>query len=49
MPTAFRDLLNGKHHLPDNALRPSRLNPDTGFLGSGEFREHLCGQDSSCR
>jgi FADH2 O2-dependent halogenase len=43
MPSAFRDLLNGKHFLPDNKLRPNLLNPGTGFMGGGEYREHFFG------
>jgi FADH2 O2-dependent halogenase len=43
MPSAFRDLLNGKRFLPDNKLRPNLLNPGTGFMGGGEYREHFFG------
>jgi len=43
LPSAFRDLLNGKRFLPDNKLRPNLLNPGTGFMGSGEYREHFFG------
>lgn len=43
MPSAFRDLLNGKRFLPDNKLRPNLLNPGTGFMGSGAYREHFFG------
>lgn len=46
MPTAFRDLLNGKRFLPDNKLRPNLLNPGTGFMGSGAYREHFFGDKS---
>jgi FADH2 O2-dependent halogenase len=41
MPTTFRDLLNGKTFLPDNKLRPNLLDPGTGFMGSGAYREHF--------
>jgi len=46
LPTAFRDLLAGKRFLPDNKLRPNLLNPGTGFMGSGEYREHFFGDRS---
>lgn len=46
MPSTFRDLLNGKRYLPDNKLRPNLLNPGTGFMGSGEYRQHFFGESS---
>ena len=46
MPSAFRDLLNGKRFLPDNKLRPNLLNPGTGFMGSGAYRAHFFGDKS---
>lgn len=46
MPSAFRDLLNGKRFLPDNKLRPNLFNPGTGFMGSGAYREHFFGDKS---
>lgn len=46
MPATFRDLLNGKRFLPDNKLRPNLLNPGTGFMGSGEYRNHFFGDKS---
>lgn len=41
LPKAFRDLLNGKNHLPRRKLRLALLNPNTGFLGSGTYRDHF--------
>jgi tetracycline 7-halogenase / FADH2 O2-dependent halogenase len=46
LSTAFRDLLNGKNHLPDNKLRLNLLNQSSGFMGSGEYREHFFGDKS---
>jgi FADH2 O2-dependent halogenase len=46
MPTTFRDLLNGKTFLPDNKLRPNLLDPGTGFMGSGAYREHFFARQS---
>jgi len=46
MPSAIRDLLDGKTFLPDNKLRPNLLNPGTGFMGSGAYREHFFGGHS---
>ena len=46
MSTAFRDLLNGKNHLPDNKLRLNLLNRRVGFMGSGEYRKHFFGDKS---
>lgn len=43
LPSAFRDLLDGKRYLPDNKLRPNLLNPGTGFMGSGDYRTHFFG------
>jgi FADH2 O2-dependent halogenase len=43
LPSAFRDLLNGKNHLPNNKLRVNLLNQTDGFLGDGIYREHLFG------
>ena len=40
---AFRALLDGKNHLPDNKLRFSLLNQSNGFMGSGPYREHFFG------
>lgn len=41
MPAAFRDLLNGKNHLPSNKLRVNLFNRSDGFLGGGSYREHF--------
>jgi tetracycline 7-halogenase / FADH2 O2-dependent halogenase len=46
MSTAFKDLLNGKNHLPDNKLRLNLLNRRVGFMGSGEYRKHFFGDKS---
>ncbi len=40
---AFRALLDGKNHLPDNKLRFSLLNQSNGFMGSGPYRQHFFG------
>lgn len=40
---AFRALLDGKNHLPDNKLRFSLLNQSNGFMGSSPYREHFFG------
>jgi tetracycline 7-halogenase / FADH2 O2-dependent halogenase len=46
MSTAFKDLLDGKNHLPDNKLRLDLLNRRVGFMGSGEYRKHFFGDKS---
>jgi FADH2 O2-dependent halogenase len=46
MSSAFKDLLNGKNHLPDNKLRLNLLNRRVGFMGSGEYRKHFFGEKS---
>jgi len=43
MPSAFRDLLNGKNTLPNNKLRVNLFNQSDGFLGDGIYREHFFG------
>jgi FADH2 O2-dependent halogenase len=45
MSSAFKDLLNGKNHLPDNKLRLNLLNRQVGFMGSGEYRAHFFGSE----
>ncbi len=45
MSSAFKDLLNGKNHLPDNKLRLNLLNRRVGFMGSGEYRTHFFGDE----
>ncbi|MCK7481081.1 MAG: hypothetical protein M0C28_30675 [Candidatus Moduliflexus flocculans] len=37
MSSAFKDLLNGKNHLPDNKIRLNLLNRQVGFMGSGSL------------
>ena len=46
MSTAFKDLLHGKNHLPDNKLRLNLLNRRAGFMGDGDYRQHFFGDDS---
>lgn len=46
MSSAFKDLLNGENHLPDNKLRFNLLNRRVGFVGSGEYRKHFFGEKS---
>jgi len=46
MSTAFKDLLNGKNHLPDNKLRLNLLNRRVGFMGDGAYRQHFFGDKS---
>jgi len=47
LPLAFKNLLAGKNHLPDNKLRPNLLNRRVGFMGSGEYRSHFFGEKST--
>ncbi len=44
MPHAYQELLKGKNHLPANKLRLGLLKRDTGFMGSGAYREHFFGR-----
>ena len=46
LPSAFRDLLKGKNHLPNNKLRVNLLNQTDGFLGDGIYRQHFFGDAS---
>jgi len=46
LSSAFRDLLNGKKHLPDNKLRLNLLNRNRGFMGDGAYRHHFFGDSS---
>ncbi|NJN17502.1 MAG: NAD(P)-binding protein [Oscillochloris sp.] len=46
VPQPFKEILNGKKHLPANKLRLSLFDRDKGFLGSGAYREHFFGQGS---
>ncbi|MDJ0704214.1 MAG: hypothetical protein QNJ46_13095, partial [Leptolyngbyaceae cyanobacterium MO_188.B28] len=46
MPQAFRDVLQGKNHLPPNKLHPRLLHPKRGFLGEGAYRAHFFGDKS---
>lgn len=46
LPSTFRDLLNGKNHLPNNKLRVNLLNQTDGFFGDGHYRQHFFGDAS---
>jgi tetracycline 7-halogenase / FADH2 O2-dependent halogenase len=43
IPSAFRNLLEGKNFLPSNKLRVNLFNRSDGFLGDGAYREHFFG------
>jgi tetracycline 7-halogenase / FADH2 O2-dependent halogenase len=43
LSSAFRDLLDGKNHLPNNKLRVNLLNRSDGFLGDGVYNQHFFG------
>ena len=43
LPQAFKDVLNGKNHLPRRKLRLGLLRRERGFLGEGAYREHFFG------
>lgn len=47
LSSAFKDLLNGKNHLPDNKLRLNLLSRRVGFLGDGAYRQHFFGDTAS--
>ncbi len=47
LPSTFRDLLNGKNHLPNNKLRVNLLNQTDGFFGDGAYRQHFFGDAST--
>lgn len=47
LPSAFRDLLHGKNHLPNNKLRVNLLNQTDGFFGDGDYRRHFFGDAST--
>lgn len=46
LSSAFRDLLAGKNHLPNNKLRVNLLNRTDGFLGDGVYNQHFFGDAS---
>lgn len=46
LPSTFHDLLQGKRYLPDHKLRPNLFTAGSGFMGSGEYREHFFGDQS---
>ena len=43
LPEAFKEVLNGKNHLPRRKLRLGLLRRERGFLGEGAYREHFFG------
>ena len=43
LSSAFRDLLAGKNHLPNNKLRVNLLNRTDGFFGDGVYNQHFFG------
>ncbi len=47
LSSAFRDLLEGKNHLPNNKLRLNLLNQEAGFFGDGAYRRHFFGDTST--
>jgi tetracycline 7-halogenase / FADH2 O2-dependent halogenase len=47
LASSFKDLLEGKNHLPDVKLRPNLLHPQKGFMGSGEYRKHFFGEGTT--
>ncbi len=49
MSTAFKDLLDGKNHLPDNKFRLNLFNRQVGFMGSGAYREHIFGSEPTAK
>lgn len=49
MSSAFKDLLNGKNHLPNNKLRLNLLNRQVGFLGDGAYRQHFFGDEPALK
>ena len=46
MPTAFRDIVQGKNHLPAQKIRPDIFQRSGGFLGEGAYRTHFFGKQS---
>lgn len=46
MPGAFQEILAGKNHLPANKLKLQLFRKETGFLGSGAYRQHFFGNHS---
>jgi len=45
-PKPFRDVLNGKNHLPKRKFRLTLFNKEDGFMGSGAYRQHFFGDMS---
>jgi tetracycline 7-halogenase / FADH2 O2-dependent halogenase len=43
LASTFKDLLNGKNHLPDAKLRLNLFHPGKGFMGNGAYRKHFFG------
>jgi FADH2 O2-dependent halogenase len=46
LPKPFRDILDGKNHLPNNKFRLTLFNKEDGFMGSGAYRQHFFGEMS---
>jgi tetracycline 7-halogenase / FADH2 O2-dependent halogenase len=47
LASTFKDLLEGKNHLPDAKLRLNLLSRRVGFMGSGEYRKHFFGENNT--
>ena len=43
MPTAFKEVIKGKNHLPTNKIRPTIFRKQGGFLGTKHYRQHFFG------
>jgi hypothetical protein len=46
LPKPFRDILDGKNHLPNNKFRLTLFNKEDGFMGSDAYRQHFFGEMS---
>jgi tetracycline 7-halogenase / FADH2 O2-dependent halogenase len=43
LPKPFKDVLEGKNHLPKHKFRLTLFNKADGFMGSGAYRQHFFG------
>jgi FADH2 O2-dependent halogenase len=43
LPKPFKDVLNGKNHLPKHKFRLTLFNKNDGIMGSGEYKQHFFG------
>lgn len=43
LPKPFKDILNGKNHLPKHKFRLTLFNKNDGFMGSGKYKQHFFG------